>query len=515
MLLEGLEEFGERIYQDLIGAIGNQYPEINRAILAEEKIDQLSEELDFHERFAESRLRFFFGREAIRKTLLEYLESDSQEPLGITGPSGCGKSALLAKVVGEYRDKHPDDSVVQHFIGASSASTFVSAMLSRFCGTLKREFALQGEIPSNPSELPAALQRFFGMVPESKRVALFIDGLDQLDAFDREKGLSWLPFGFPKNVKMVVSCLDDEAGRAMLEELKRRKVQIETVPPLDKKDIASIIDEVPSLSAKTLDTKQREHLLSNPAAFNPLYVQVALEELRGFGSFQLLDERIKLFTKATDVVGLFGQVIETLELYFGKQLVKELLCLLGASRSGLSERELSELLSETDAKAEMQTVLRQLRPYLMKRGELIDCYHLALKRAIAGRYFEEGKNLPWHVRLADYFSKAGLTPRKIEELPWELEQGQEWKRLYELLSDLKFFAAAWDRNQYEVKAYWAKVEGNSSLRMINGVKDVVDESHRYETKDVWNLGILLYDTGHLTEAMKLRSFLSYPLSSDR
>ena len=40
-----------------------------------------------------------------------------------------------------------------------------------------------------------------------------------------------------------------------------------------------------SLSAKTLDPRQVGVLLENPATENPLFLLVALEELRGFGSF--------------------------------------------------------------------------------------------------------------------------------------------------------------------------------------------------------------------------------------
>jgi hypothetical protein len=49
------------------------------------------------------------------------------------------------------------------------------------------------------------------------------------------------------------------------------------------------------MSAKNLSPRQIGLLLSNPATENPLFLLVALEELRGFGSFEQLEARIAAF----------------------------------------------------------------------------------------------------------------------------------------------------------------------------------------------------------------------------
>ena len=49
---------------------------------------------------------------------------------------------------------------------------------------------------------------------------------------------------------------------------------------------------VPKLVAKTLDDRQIDALLANPATENPLFLMVALEELRGYGSFENLNTLI-------------------------------------------------------------------------------------------------------------------------------------------------------------------------------------------------------------------------------
>src|SRR5207302_2041652 len=86
-------------------------------------VDWLAEEADFHERFMESRLRVYVGREAIQEELLRFAAGSDAAPGLVTGPSGSGKSAVLARFVTTYRQQHPDVFVVPHFVGASPHST--------------------------------------------------------------------------------------------------------------------------------------------------------------------------------------------------------------------------------------------------------------------------------------------------------------------------------------------------------------------------------------------------------
>src|SRR5205807_2691676 len=105
-----------------------------------------------------------------------------------------------------------------------------------------------------------------------------------------------------------------------------------------------IIRHVRSLSAKTLDDDQVRLLLSNPATANPLFLLVAMEELRGFASYERLNERIAAFPREGDTVtAIFTQVIERLAEEFNQKLVETVLTLLVSARRGLSERELQEL----------------------------------------------------------------------------------------------------------------------------------------------------------------------------
>jgi hypothetical protein len=103
---------------------------------------------------------------------------------------------------------------------------------------------------------------------------------------------------------------------------------------------------------------------------------VALEELRGSGSFEQLNARIVAFPREGDTVtAIFDQVIERLRDEFDPDVVLSVLGPLAASRHGMSQRELLEMIEGIgveESTSDLFPILRQLRPYLQYRGDLID-----------------------------------------------------------------------------------------------------------------------------------------------
>jgi len=155
-------------------------------------------------------------------------------------------------------------------------------------------------------------------------------------------------------------------------------------------------------------------------------------------------------------VEIFTQVIERLEIDFDQSLVHEVLRLLGSARRGLSEREMRELVVGPDSEetGNLYPVLRQLRPYLMRRGDVTGFFHDALRKAVRSGYLhEEDKRQDAYLRLADYFDRQEnfldgadseeRTPnaRKVDELPFQLLRGGDEHRLGKRLQELTFVEA--------------------------------------------------------------------------
>jgi hypothetical protein len=481
--LDGLEELGNRIQTWLWESIRHEYklPEAPTASTATE-VDPIGEEQSYHERFMESRVRVYIGREGLQQSLMEFAAGSDEMPCLVTGPSGSGKSAAMARFVQSYVTEHPTTLVIPHFVGASPSSTSLRSMLQRFCLVLKREFNLTEDVPPDTNGLITTFRQFLEKVPADRRVLLPIDALNQLDEADNAQRLTWLPWKLPAHVKIVLSCIADSGKEEpVLQAMAHRPHQAIAVEPLTAGERETILKEVPSLSAKTLDARQVKALLDNPATANPLFLLVALEELRGFGSYEQLNQRIALLPREGDTVtALFLQVIDRLEGEFDPKVVRDLLSLLASARRGLSDREVLDVLEGkgvpiSESRTDLFPVLRQLRPYLQHRGPLRDFFHRNLFKAVRDQYLagDEARSAA-HARLAAYFREQDYfmesleeqrarakrlppTPRpanvrKVDELPWQTLQvaklsgkddpkSPHWDAVADLFTDLHFLEA--------------------------------------------------------------------------
>ena len=354
-----------------------------------------------------------------------------------------------------------------------------------------QEFAPPDQVPHDVNQLVSRFRQALDAVPADVRVVLVIDALNQLDETDNAQSMYWLPWELPPHVKVVVSCIDDapessrHAPRAVagneqsspiashtqadgtrsvpataepvLKALAPRSLEGLEIHPLSGDERLQLVSRVPSLSAKKLDPKQVGLLLSNPATTNPLFLLVALEELRGFGAYEQVTNRIAAFPHDVDdpISALFGQVIERLREEFDPDVVSKVLALIACSRSGLSDQELLEIIEGigvNESTSDMYPVLRQLRPYLQHRGELLDFFHRGLYKAVRGRYLPDAECAgPYHGELADYFhgklNPPGAAPwrgqytRSLSELPHHQTEGHLWEGLETTLTALPFLEA--------------------------------------------------------------------------
>jgi tetratricopeptide (TPR) repeat protein len=446
--LVDLDNFGEQVLEDLWTAICVEHPE-------EAEADPVAIERRMHEAFAEERSYLHVGRAEQARRLTESVQGKDRGTVVITGESGCGKSAFLASWYRQYSTEYPDDFVLAYFIGASPDSSNHWDLLRNMCQELKQRFALEDEIPADHKKLPETLLMFLLAASQGKpRIVLLLDALDQLLPLEGAHGLGWLLDSIPQQVRLVVSSLEGDC----LNVLRRRKAEEIMLPPLTPDEQRQIIDALLSVWRRKLDERQMKALLAHPAIQNPLYLRVALEELRLFGIFEELTARIKRL--AEDIPGLFDQVLMRLEQDHGRELVEEALSLLACSRYGLSEAELLDLLcgegEEHFPRALWARLATSTRPYLGQREELLDFFHQQLAEAVAARYLKEKNE---HITLAQYFEQAP-PERMLDEYPYQLQQAGEWSALAVALSDLDFFTYAWERDRnYEWMGYWRSLNG--------------------------------------------------------
>jgi tetratricopeptide (TPR) repeat protein len=549
--LVDLNRFGALVLERLWEAIRDEHrlPEVPPEKAA---VDPIEAEAAHHNRFREIRRRIFVGRDQDLAFLRRFAQGDDRVPCLVTGPVGIGKSALLAELVTRLQNEPTsrpstpskaetslepsfaadlvrrgnsesepsaesvaDWVILSHFVGASEGSTDLGRTLRRLAQEISRQFKLPTPIPEDLDNLKAAFRGLLFDVPKSSRLLLVIDAVDQLDPFGQSHELFWLPEELPPHVKLIVSAPSDlPLGRnAVWQALGRRVLVRREVPPLGEPEGREILRQVPSLAGKALGEDQAHLFLACPATTNPLYLRVALEEMRGL-SYERVNEFIRSLPTGRDgnpLLRLFDQMLARLESEFGgRPFVERVLVSLACSRRGLTEGELKMNAADLTGVEELQPLLRQLRPYLLRRGPLYDFYHSALPEAIRARYFPpESLSEPSlaerqaHLRLARLFECLPCDRRVLDEWPWQLAAAGDWDQLAERLTEAEFFKALWDADEFGLKAYWKLIEAGSPLRMAEAYRSMIIDPEHHPGYPLGQLALLLLETGHSSESLHI------------
>jgi hypothetical protein len=524
---------GELVLKDMTGVIDRLFPEGTQP-------DALDREAAEHEIFASSRcvvevrpgekVGVYIGRREYFDRLDAHAAADGP-PLVVLGESGSGKTALLANWARSYRERLKEAAtpagksfwkrlttrsqakppfVLMHFIGATPASADWMAMLRRILGEFNRKFDLHIEIPDQPDALRERFANALSMAAARGRVILVLDGLNQLEDRDQAPDLVWLPPVIPSNIRLILSTLP---GRP-LDDLEKRGWPTMAVQPLDRDERQKLIVEYLDQYRKKLSDPRVERIAAAPQTANPLYLRALLEELRLWGDHESLGKCIDDYLEAGTVNQLYEKILERYEKDYEdaehRGLVRDAMSLLWAARRGLAEAEILELLGSGDVplpRIYWSPLYLAAEMSLVSRSGLIGFFHDYFRQAVRELYLPTEEDCRHaHLRLADYFQGMELTPRQVDELPWQLAEAEAWQRLYALLADLAFFDAAWGANQYEVKANWVLIEEHSSLRMVDAYRPALDAPEPEMDSTIWRLFHLLGDSGHPEEALSLCSW---------
>lgn len=297
-----------------------------------------------HRAFAEEHRGVFVGRGTELAAIAAYLRGDDARPLVIAGPGGTGKSAVLAEALGRAQRHHDRATVIYRFVGATAASSDLRALVHGLCRELARRCgADESAVPAGYQELVSDLANRFQAASAERPLLVFLDSLDQLPPGEEGRGLSWLPSWLPAGTRLVVSTRPGDT----LEVLRKRDCLITELGPMTPDDGAELLNRWLADDHRTLQAAQAHEVLRKFAASegNPLYLRLAFEESRRWKSSQRPEEPERL---ATGVQGIIAQnTLKRLALAenHGDVLVSRALGYLAASRHGLAEDELVDLLS--------------------------------------------------------------------------------------------------------------------------------------------------------------------------
>jgi hypothetical protein len=303
----------------------------------------LDDEGRAHHEFAEERLRFFVGRLEMLAKIAGYLKEGAHCTLAIVGGGGTGKSALMAKAIQQTQGSQPEAAILYRFIGATASSSDGRSLLDGLCREIARRYGKdEADIPVDYRDLVPELGKRMKLATAQQPLILFLDSLDQLSPSQDARNLIWLPNELPEHVSVIASTRPGDTLDALRAKLARK----EELGGLSRAEGDDLLSQWLASGRRTLQPAQRQEVLIkfDQSQGNPLYLRLAFEEARLWPS----DSGRPPEQLAAGVSGIIqNNTIERLEKEdrHGEELVSHALAYLAASRHGLAEDELVDLLS--------------------------------------------------------------------------------------------------------------------------------------------------------------------------
>jgi len=470
---------GELIYDDLIEIIEQDFADARPPT-------PLEQERARHEAFSLSRRRAYIANPAYLKRLSDHVASDDP-PLVVYAESGSGKSSLFAYWAEQYRRKNPRAHVIEHYVGIGATATDHYAVIRHVCMEIKDRLGLDEDVPSDPAKMSTALGQWFGyadhalrnakgeggslttesdgkqtaapssdssLIPHPSSLIIILDGLNQLQG--TALNLRWIPDVISPSIRLILS----STVEGTLVELEKRGWRRFGMQAISEAERETIVVRYLAEYRKSLNPEQIKRISADYKSGHPLFLKTVIEELRLVGRHEDLDAKIKKYLEATGTEDLFQRVLERFEDDYSQQAVREVMTLLNASRSGLDERELSEI--SGIARLTIATMMAGLDYHLVRKEGRLTFFHDYLRRAVEMRYVRDAqRRRAAHEQLAAYFEQAPHTLRATRELLHALEMLGDHERLARVLSQIERFIELWKTEKYEILRLWSTAEPSS------------------------------------------------------
>ncbi|CAF0996732.1 unnamed protein product, partial [Rotaria sordida] len=370
----------------------------------------------------------FQGRTDILERVRNYVQGSSKQPLVLWGEGGCGKSSVLAKIVSEskswFLSKNCSLIRLVRFLGTTPDSSSVCPLLRSVCQQISLLYEVSDNaIPVELSQLTNYFKRLLEKATADKPLCIFFDSLDQLSSADGAHSMSWLPPTLPNYVKLIVSTLP--GIYSILNTLRNiidSRENFVQVKPLGEELGKTVLKAWLARHHRTISNAQWELVHERLAECStPLYVKLVFDEIKLWKSYTKIQEKDLAKTVLTSINKLLGRI----ENQHGHILVAHALSYITASKSGLSEAELEDLISldETvlnDVYQYHLPPIRRIPPllwtrirndlpnYLVEREaegvSVVSWYHRQFAEVSHERYLSNpDERRIYHSNMADYY----------------------------------------------------------------------------------------------------------------
>ncbi len=346
--------------------------------------------------FAEDLARDFVGRAGVLDEIIKFVASKpdgTRRGLVIVGEAGSGKSALWGML--HRRPKAKRLYLLSHAAGASPRAPSIDLMLRRWVEELSTELGATTELADDArdEEVETAFASLIGRIAQTRRVLMLVDALDQFEATNRGRFMTWLPKLWPDNARLIATAIPGEATQALE---RQSGMRILSLPPLDATEARGMVSAIcwryhRMFEAEVIEALAARIAASGPAQGNALWLVLATEALNlldaddfarartEFANLQAAKRnaalmRAMIAAMPVDIAGLYGQSFDRATKLFGEKTVWGFLGMNAVSRGGWRESDfrgvLPTLTGEPWDELRFAQLRRSFRGQLRARGAL-------------------------------------------------------------------------------------------------------------------------------------------------
>ncbi|XP_046458040.1 NACHT and WD repeat domain-containing protein 2-like isoform X2 [Daphnia pulex] len=319
--------------------------------------------------------------------------------------------------------------LIMRYLGTTPDSSAITPMLISLCQQISYNYMIPFDaIPDDLVPLTAYFKQLLALATREQPLLVFLDSVDQIGGAQDANKMAWLPTRLPPFCKIVVSCVYEPENPEISKDCQtlRRMIDEEDnfihVLALGEELASQVIRHWMRNSHRDL-TNYQWRVVSNAIArcSLPIFVKLVFAEICRWKSYSRAQET----HLASNVMDSIMMLFERIEIQHGRILVFHALAYITASKSGLSETELEDLLSLDDRVLDdvyqyhmppvrripplLWTRIRNDLPnYLSEREadgvSVLNWYHRQFKEAAKERYFKN-QNLAiyFHSSIAEYF----------------------------------------------------------------------------------------------------------------
>ncbi|XP_074643476.1 uncharacterized protein LOC141900455 [Tubulanus polymorphus] len=270
-------------------------------------------------------------------------------PIVIHGESGCGKTSLFAEVLKRSRMWFPNSVQVVRFLGRS-VRTNIRDLLIDLCKQIRQVYSIpdpQFDSTDDFSFLVVYFDTLLRTVAIAERpLVIGIDAIDQLEQSNSAHSMTWLPLLLPEHVHLILTT--NSTTNRCLENLRLKLLLQSQCIEMQKFDAQTAADllETWCTEEKHALTKKQKDVIKDAFANcpNPLFLKMSFDQSLKWHSYTADSYAFLAHSVKMSILKLFND----LEREYGYALIQRTLGYLSASKHGLTDMEMEDLLSLDD-----------------------------------------------------------------------------------------------------------------------------------------------------------------------